>query len=287
MVFEPFQSGLVESLLGVFNGKFLPVNDIKISPMSRAYTFADAVYEVVPYIHGKAIALDRHLNRLGKSSEAIQLNMDISIVEKEIQKLAHQSLIDANGYIYYQLSRGPDTVRNHLYANDLTPESFGYATLTKQSNNHQIAKIVPDIRWGRCDIKSTALLANVMLMNQASLEGCNEIIMHRDGYITEAGSSNIFIAKDTKILTPPKDSHILAGITRELLLENFSQSFNILEEPCHLDLLSEADFVFLTSSTKGILVINEIQNNDYSFNQNNALFSELMAAFNNFLETAF
>ena len=126
-----------------------------------------------------------------------------------------------------------------------------------------------------------------MLMNQASIEGCNEIIMHRDGYITEAGSSNIFIVKDTKILTPPKDSRILAGITRELLLQNFSQSFNILEEPCHLDLLTEADVVFLTSSTKGMLVIDEIQNNAYSLNQNNDLFTQLRAAFNNFLETAF
>jgi len=277
----------VESLLGVFNGEFLPVNDIKISPMSRAYTFADAVYEVVPYINGKAIALDLHLNRLRRSCEAIELNVDISIVEKEIQELAHQVLMNANGYIYYQLSRGTDAVRNHLYANDLTPESFGYATLIGKSNNQQIAKIVSDIRWGRCDIKSTALLANVMLMNQASIEGCNEIIMHRDGYITEAGSSNIFIVKDTKILTPPKDSRILAGITRELLLQNFSQSFNILEEPCHLDLLTEADVVFLTSSTKGMLVIDEIQNNAYSFNQNNDLFTQLRAAFNNFLETAF
>lgn len=277
----------MESLLGVFNGEFLPVNDIKISPMSRAYTFADAVYEVVPYINGKAIALDQHLNRLSRSCEAIQLNVDISIVEKEIQELAHQVLMNDNGYIYYQLSRGTDAVRNHLYANDLTPESFGYATLIGKSNNQQIAKIVSDIRWGRCDIKSTALLANVMLMNQASIEGCNEIIMHRDGYITEAGSSNIFIVKDTKILTPPKDSRILAGITRELLLQNFSQSFNILEEPCHLDLLTEADVVFLTSSTKGMLVIDEIQNNAYSFNQNNDLFTQLRAAFNNFLETAF
>ena len=277
----------MESLLGVLNGEFLPVNDIKISPMSRAYTFADAVYEVVPYIKGKAIALDLHLNRLSRSCKAIQLNVDISIVEKEIQELAHQVLMNDNGYIYYQLSRGTDAVRNHLYANDLTPESFGYATLIGKSNNQQIAKIVSDIRWGRCDIKSTALLANVMLMNQASIEGCNEIIMHRDGYITEAGSSNIFIAKDTKILTPPKDSHILAGITRELLLQNFSQSFNILEEPCHLDLLTEADVVFLTSSTKGMLVIDEIQNNAYSFNQNNDLFTQLRATFNNFLETAF
>ena len=277
----------MESLLGVFNGEFLPVNDIKISPMSRAYTFADAVYEVVPYINRKAIALDLHLNRLRRSCEAIQLNVDISIVEKEIQELAYQVLMNDNGYIYYQLSRGTDAVRNHLYANDLTPESFGYATLIEKSNSHQIAKIVSDIRWGRCDIKSTALLANVMLMNQASIEGCNEIIMHRDGYITEAGSSNIFIVKDTKILTPPKDSRILAGITRELLLQNFSQSFNILEEPCHLDLLTEADVVFLTSSTKGMLVIDEIQNNAYSFNQNNDLFTQLRAAFNNFLETAF
>lgn len=277
----------MESLLGVFNGEFLPVNDIKISPMSRAYTFADAVYEVVPYIQGKAIALDQHLNRLSRSCKAIQLNANISIVEKEIQELAHQVLMNTNGYIYYQLSRGTDAIRSHLYVNDLTPESFGYATLTRKSNGHQTAKIVSDIRWGRCDIKSTALLANVMLMNQASIEGSNEIIMHRDGYITEAGSSNIFIVKDTKIITPPKDSHILAGITRELLLQNFSQSFNILEEPCHLDLLTEADVVFLTSSTKGILVIDEIQNTAYSFNQNNDLFTKLRTAFNNFLETAF
>lgn len=277
----------MESLLGVFNGKFLPVEDIKISPMSRAYTFGDAVYEVVPYINGNAIALDLHMERLIKSCDAIQLNVDISNVKSEIEALGNQALIDTNGYIYYQISRGSDFIRNHLYSNNLIPESFGFATSIKQTNNHQKAKIVPDIRWGRCDIKSTALLANIMLMNQANSEGCNEIIMHKDGIITESGSSNIFIVKDNNIVTPPKDSNILSGITRELLIKNFSQAFRIIEEPCHLDILTDADVVFLTSSTKGMLAINEILNNEYSFNPNNEIYTELKAEFDNFLETAF
>lgn len=277
----------MESLLGVFNGKFLPVEDIKISPMSRAYTFGDAVYEVVPYINGNAIALDLHMERLIKSCDAIQLNVDISNVKSEIEALGNQALIDTNGYIYYQISRGSDFIRNHLYSNNLIPESFGFAASIKQTNNHQKAKIVPDIRWGRCDIKSTALLANIMLMNQANSEGCNEIIMHKDGIITESGSSNIFIVKDNNIVTPPKDSNILSGITRELLIKNFSQAFRIIEEPCHLDILTDADVVFLTSSTKGMLAINEILNNEYSFNPNNEIYTELKAEFDNFLETAF
>lgn len=126
-----------------------------------------------------------------------------------------------------------------------------------------------------------------MLMNQANFEGANEIIMHRDGLVTEAGSSNVFMIMNRKVITPPKESNILAGITRELLLKHFSQDFELLEEACHIDALAEADVVFLTSSTKGIMAIDQIQDNKYCFNQANSTFVELKTAFNNFLNTAF
>lgn len=277
----------MEGLQGVFNGDFLPLEDIKISPMSRAYTFADAIYEVVPFIQGRPVALDLHLKRLLKSCKAIDLDIDILRVQREIEKLAQDALTNNTGYVYYQITRGQDRVRNHLYALDLIPETFGYATITKQTTRIQKAKIVQDIRWGRCDIKSTALLGNIMLMNQANFEGANEIIMHRDGLVTEAGSSNVFMIMNRKVITPPKESNILAGITRELLLKHFSQDFELLEETCHIDALAEADVVFLTSSTKGIMAIDQIQDNKYCFNQANSTFVELKTAFNNFLNTAF
>jgi branched-subunit amino acid aminotransferase/4-amino-4-deoxychorismate lyase len=93
--------------------------------------------------------------------------------------------------------------------------------------------------------------------------------------------------KDAKIMTPPREANILAGITRELLIKNFSKSFEIAEEPCHIDLLAEANVVFLTSSTKGIMPINEIEGNNYIFSKDHPIFMDLKNQFDKFLETAF
>jgi len=274
-------------MLGIFNGNILPVEEIKISPFSRAYTFSDAVYEVVPFFKGKPIAMDLHMERLVKSCHAIGIEVEHSVVQVEIIELANLALNNSNGYVYYQLTRGVDKSRSHIYSNNLQCESFGYAAHTSQTIAPQKAKIVQDIRWARCDIKSTALLGNILLMNQAYADGCSEIIMHRNNFITESGSSNIFIVKDAKIMTPPREANILAGITRELLIKNFSKSFEIAEEPCHIDLLAEANVVFLTSSTKGIMPINEIEGNNYIFSKDHPIFMDLKNQFDKFLETAF
>lgn len=274
-------------MLGIFNGNILPVEEIKISPFSRAYTFSDAIYEVVPFIKGKPIAMDLHMERLVRSCHAIAIQVKDSVVKAEIEELAKLALNNSNGYVYYQLTRGVDKSRSHIYSNNLHCESFGYAAQTSQTLAPQKAKIVHDIRWARCDIKSTALLGNILLMNQAYADGCNEIIMHRNNFITESGSSNIFIMKDSKIMTPPREANILAGITRELLISNFSKDFEITEEPCHIDFLAEANVVFLTSSTKGIMPISEIEGNNYIFKKDDPIFKDLKDRFDKFLQTAF
>ena len=96
-----------------------------------------------------------------------------------------------------------------------------------------------DIRWGRCDIKSTSLLANTLMMNNAALKGCNEIIMHKDGIITEAGASNVFFIIDNVICTPSLNNNILPGITRDMSIKIFRKNnINVFEDNFSIEQLS-------------------------------------------------
>ena len=180
----------MKKIYAVYNGSFNYLEDIKISPLSRAYTFSDSVYEVIPFFNFKAIAYKKHIHRLQNSCNALGISINIEAISSEITSLIKNSRLE-NGYIYYQISRGIDALRSHMYEDSLDEETFGYAV--EHNFNSQTLKVslCEDIRWQRCDIKSTSLLGNVLSMNQAKKDGCNEVIMHKSNFITEGGASNI------------------------------------------------------------------------------------------------
>ena len=206
----------MDKIYAVYNSRFNYLNEIKISPLSRAYTFSDSVYEVIPFCNSNLIAFKNHMNRLEKSCDALNLSLDINKISSEILDLISMSKL-INGYVYYQVSRGIDSIRSHIFDDSLTTETFGYVVDHAFKSQKLKVMICEDLRWQRCDIKSTSLLGNVLSMNDAKNHGCDEVIMHKNNLMTEGGASNIFFANDDTVFTPALSNNILPGITRELL----------------------------------------------------------------------
>ena len=274
----------MKNVEAVFNGTFDTLEKIKISPLSRAYTFSDSVYEVIPFHNAKGIAYEKHISRLQNSCNSLSISANIEIISKEITELINKSKFK-DGYVYYQVSRGVDQIRSHMFDNNISVETFGY--VLEHSFKSQCLKVMlcEDVRWSRCDIKSTSLLGNIMSMNSARNKGCDEVIMYKNDAITEGGASNVFFASDECVYTPSLSSNILPGITRELLIQEIKASgINVEEGDYKIDDLMNAKSIWLTSSTKGLAQVTEIINQKTNIVIDHHLFLECEKIFkNNFL----
>lgn len=247
------------------NGAFVPVAEAKVSVLDRGFLFADGVYEVVPAYAGKPFALKEHLARLARSLRELKIANPHS--DAEWTELS-QKLMDANGggdcMIYLQVTRGAPSKRAHPFPAGAAPTVVGLCNpLPSPSENalrDGVAAITrPDIRWGRCDIKSVALLPNILATQAATEQACNECILHRDGRVTEGASSNVFAVLGTAVVTPSKGPEILPGITRDLLLELLrGAKIPVQERRLTLNELRSADEVWLTSSTREVLPVTKL-----------------------------
>jgi D-alanine transaminase len=258
----------MNQIKAVFNGSFDYIENITVSPLSRAYTFSDSVYEVLPFYNGRLISFDEHIARLLRSVNALLIKIDIEKVSNEIKQLMSSSEFD-HGYVYYQVTRGQDLMRSHMYSDEMTSETFGYVTPFVFETKILKVMICEDIRWGRCDIKSTSLLGNVMNMNNARAHKCDEVIMHKNETLTEAGASNLFFIKDNKICTPALSNNILPGITRSICINALAEiDIKVVEGDFNVNDLKTASSAWLTSSTKGIAPIENIINLENSLSLN-------------------
>ena len=264
----------MDKIYAVYNSRFNYLNEIKISPLSRAYTFSDSVYEVIPFCNSNLIAFKNHMNRLEKSCDALNLSLDINKTSSEILDLISRSKL-INGYVYYQVSRGIDPIRSHIFDDSLTTETFGYVVDHAFKSQKLKVMICEDLRWQRCDIKSTSLLGNVLSMNDAKNHGCDEVIMHKNNLMTEGGASNIFFANNDTVFTPALSNNILPGITRELLINEVKNiGIKVEEGDFQLRELENAHSIWLTSSTKGLAQVTEIINLETNVIEDHNLFQK-------------
>ena len=269
----------MKNIHAVFNGEYKDLDKIKVSPLSRAYTFSDSVYEVIPFFNENIIAFDKHIKRLSNSCSSLNIDADIEKSANEILHLISSSNL-TNGYVYYQITRGVDSLRSHIHNNDLKEESFGYVVSHSFESKDLKVAICEDIRWQRCDIKSTSLLGNVMSMNDAKNHHCDEVIMHKNNEITEGGASNVFFVLNNIICTPSLSTNILPGITRELLITEIKKNGISVEEGTYsVENLLEAESVWLTSSTKGLAQVSEIINQKTRIKKNNKIFNQCKSIF--------
>jgi D-alanine transaminase len=247
------------------NGDYLPLNEARIPVMDRGFLFGDAVYEVIPAYCGRLFRLDEHLERLESSLQAI--GMENPLTNSEWQKIL-QKLIDQQPEIdqsvYLQVTRGIYEKRDHCFPKQIKAtvlamcSPFGHPG--SSINKAGIAAItLDDIRWSLCNIKTTALLANVLLRQQAAESNAAEAILIRNNNATEGAASNLFIVTDGLITTPPKSKKLLPGITRDVVLELAEQNnLNYCENDIALQQLESADEIWLTSSTREIMPVTQL-----------------------------
>ncbi|HEV7601897.1 MAG TPA: D-amino-acid transaminase [Bradyrhizobium sp.] len=208
------------------DGSFVPVADAKVSVFDRGFLFADGIYEVSAVLDGKLIDNDSHLARLERSVGEIALNLPVTlprIVEIQKELVARNSLVD--GMVYLQVTRGAVIPRDFAFPKQAKPTLVMF-TSAKDIVNAASAKTgiavktVPDIRWARRDIKSVALLAQVLAKQAAAEAGCQEAWMIEDGKVTEGGSSSAFILTQQDVLvTRENSSAILPGCTRKAVMK--------------------------------------------------------------------
>ena len=241
------------------NGTMMPIEQATISPMDRGFLFGDGVYEVMARVDGRIRAKSLHQARLRSSLDEIGLSVSVDDVFADVDRLTEKAgLLDAK--IYVQVTRGAASARDHAFPSKISPTVFlTISEFVAVSQKPSIAIVRPDIRWRRNSIKSVSLLGNVLLMQEARDSGAHEAILHRDHLVTEASTSNVFVIRGQSLMTPPLSDLILPGITRHLVIELASQiGLNVIEEPIHVDSLSDTDGVFVSSSTRGLMPIVEL-----------------------------
>lgn len=244
------------------NGDYLPLSDARVSPLDRGFLFGDAVYEVVPVYGGRPFRLREHLDRLNRSLAAIRMPAPRSHAAWAAicDALAAQS-VGRDSYIYLQVSRGAEAGRNHAWPEGLTPTLFAYATalepLPARILDQGVAAVTAsDSRWSRRDIKSTALLANILLKKMAADAGAYETILIENGGLTEGSSTTVHVVAGGVIHTPPNGQHILPGTTRDVVSELAVRlELPNVAAPVPEAMLRSADEIWVSFSTRGVLPV--------------------------------
>ena len=267
-------------------GELLPLAEARISPFDRSFLFADGIYEVMPVYGGRMFRPELHLDRLARSAAALQLTNPHDHAGW-LRLLS--GLIEANGggdqYVYLHLSRGAEFGRNHAPFPPVIPLVFAYCSPWPKPGdstlNDGLACITAaDNRWGRCDIKSVALLANVLLRQQASEAGASEAILLRDGELTEGSASTVHVVKEGVLLTPPDSPRILPGTTRRVV-EEIADNLGIPRSSRRIDeaTLRAAEEIWLGAATREIRPVTRLDGRPVGTGRPGVLWRRMYDAF--------
>jgi len=247
------------------NGAYLPLAQARVSPLDRGFLFADGAYEVVPVHRGRPFRMRQHLERFDRSLGELRIRNPLA---REAWIDVTNRLVAAAGepelLVYMQVTRGAEYGRNHLFPPDsVAPTSFAFVSPYAPPNPALLEQglagvTLEDTRWARCDIKSVALLANVLLRQEAHDKGGAEAILMRDGRVTEGSSSTVFVVCNGKLLTPPNDQSVLPGTSRDAVLELAVGWLPVEIRNVTVDELRSAAEVWIASAGRGVLPITSL-----------------------------
>ena len=243
------------------NGEIIPADEAKISPLDRSFTFGDGVYEVIPSYNQKFFLFEEHLQRfkISLAKTFIPVPTELDNLEDILKKL-HVKNEYQNQSFYIQITRGVQESRSHTASENIVPTLFinsqnlDINPFRGNANKEGLrVRLEDDIRWQRCDIKTTALIGNILSMHDPSLETVDEILLHKDGILNEGSKSNIFLVKQGKVYTPSLNQNILPGVTRNFIINLLKKNnIEVFEEEISVDSIYECEEIWLTSSTKEI-----------------------------------
>jgi len=273
-----------------FNNQLLELSKVQISPFDRGFLFADGVYETIRTYNGKLFKIDAHLKRLKKSLNEIQIKYEgIAGLEKIIYQLAEVNNLTGKDFlVYIQITRGVSFPRKHSFPS-LDEQPTIFISVSKLDENtvdqQKGVKVIlhEDLRWLRCDIKSVSLLPAV-LANQKAIESkAAEAILCRNDLITEGSHTNIFGINEGKVVTAPKSNLILAGITRDIVIDLcIKLKIKVEEEFIKLNELTKYEEFFITSTTKEIYPVVQIDERIIGSGKPGVITKNLQNAFKEF-----
>lgn len=247
-----------------YNGKYLNINEISISPLDRGFLFGDSIYEAIPVYAGKTLDEEGHIERLMEGLNSVGI---ISPYSSSVWCSLLEPLLDRQAVaqlIYIQVSRGNETSRKHRFPVACEPNvlMFSNSFMPPIDLNYQgcAGHLQQDLRWQRCDIKSTSLMGNVLAYQRLYRDGVanDEALLVRDGKVVEAPSSNIFAYKDGVIYTPPL-GNILGGITRSMNIKLAQNAgLKIVEEAPSCEFIKTAQEVWVTNSIEELKPVTSI-----------------------------
>jgi len=246
------------------NGSWVERDQAAMSPDDRGFIFADGVYEVTKFYRGKAFRFPDHLERLKRSLKEIDIQFDqmeeLEAISSDL--LRKNDLNDAEAGVYWQITRGAHS-RVHFFPENVTPGFYAFAfplpSATEKLQKGIKVIVQEDIRWKRCDIKSVSLLPNTMLYNEAVKNGAGESILVRDGSVTEATHSSVFVVKNGTLITRPLSNLILPGITRKVIFELCEKHQIPVEEKLFTkDELFKMDEVFVCGTGSEIMPVVQV-----------------------------
>ena len=270
------------------NGEFIPLADAKIPVLDRGFIFGDGIYEVIPVYSRHPFRLAEHLVRFQRSHDAIRIPNPLTDAEwtRLVQDLVARNAGDDQS-IYLQVTRGV-AKRDHAFPKDAKQTVFGMSsplsTPAKDAIDNGVHAITAiDYRWLKCDVKSTSLLGNVLLRQAAADAGAIEVVMFRDGFLTEGSSSNVFVVKNGTILATPKDNLVLPGITYDVVVE-LARANGV---PLEVRQISEAevlaaDEIWVTSSTKEVLAVSTLNERAVGNGKPGAVFHRMHELYQDF-----
>lgn len=266
------------------NGEFVPLASARISPLDRGFLFADGVYEVVPVHRGRPFRLRQHLERLERSLAEVRIRNPLTrqgwveVTQRLVQAAGEPELL-----VYMQVTRGAESGRNHLFPPpDVAPTGFAFVSPYPPPAAATLEKglagaLLQDTRWARCDVKSVALLANVLLRQEAQERGAAEAILVRDGRVTEGSSSTVFIVGDGRLLTPPNDCSVLPGTSRDAVLELAAGWLPSEVRNFTVDELRGAQEAWIASAGRGVLPVTSVDGAAIGTGQPGRLWQEMYA----------
>lgn len=247
-----------------WNGQIMPLGQVMVPALDRAFLFGDAVYEVIKVYDGRFLHLADHLNRLKTSLFSLCISgCDLKELESRLHLTLEVSGLE-NALAYMQVTRGV-AARTHYYPEHSTPNCFMFFTpfddpFASQRETGVKAVFHPDIRWGRNDIKSTSLVANCLAANFAREHDSMEVVFYnKEDYVSEGSHTSLFGVKDGKILLTPASKNILPGITKKQIIElAVMKNIPMLEKRLKKQEVLELDEFFLSGTPEEIIGIVQV-----------------------------
>jgi len=270
------------------NGQFLPLAEARIPVLDRGFIFGDGVYEVIPVYSRRPFRLPEHLRRLQHSLDAVRLGNPMT--DAEWTRLIHELIgrhASEDQAVYLQVTRGV-AKRDHAFPKEGKQTVFMMSSPLSTPPREQIEQGVPcitatDFRWLKCDVKSVSLLGNCLLRQLAADAGAVEVVLFRDGFLTEASASNVFAVRGGKLLAPPKNHLILPGITYDVVLElAAAKGISIELRAIAEQEVRNADELWVTSSSKEVLAITTLDGKPVGNGRPGPLFRTVHQAFQDF-----